>query len=380
MIARSTVRALRIAALAVLCLAGAASAAEAGVTPGVHRVDLPHGVFAMEATPERILVATLRPRATRASYVRLEARAWDATTVAPIPLRLACGEISITEEGYPAFSLDDAGGLVALSAISREEHYVHGGVALAGSRQGNVVCRQFDRNPFGAVQRTSSRLLEASPPRRECPDGTRGTTCPLITPLIDLDTRARITVAQGAFTLIAAAGNLAVGSISYRDRQVPRLVGLDLTTGSERWARPLRDGITDDAYSLFGATDGTVVALGAGSGVLLLDAHTGRTTQTWRNVHFSIAQIAVADGLVAWFANPLSDAEGGLVYVRDAAGQHPPRVLATLPNRMTAVDIRLTSRGLAWAATHVIANNNPTHGGALWTASLPTIRRVLSRG
>ena len=44
---------------------------------------------------------------------------------------------------------------------------------------------------------------------------------------------------------------------------------------------------------------------------------------------------------------------------------------------MSPVDIRLTFRGLAWAGTRIVANNDPTHGGAVWTASLPTVRRAL---
>ena len=342
---------------------------------GIRRVDFPRGVLALEATPDRILVATFKPKATATNYARLEARSWDSDAVVPVPFRPRCGEVTISEEGFPINSIDDAGGLIAISGISRIEHYVHGGIELAGTRTGNAVCAQFDKDAFGAVQNTGTRLIETLPPRRECVDGTRARSCPLITPIISLNSKRRIAVEHGAFKLVAASGNLAIGTVSSRAGEVPRLVGFELASSTERWAQSL--GGIGDTYGLFGATDGTMVALGYATGILLLDANTGSTMHTWRNVHFALDEIGLDKGLVAWFSNTTGNREAGLVYVRDASGRHPPRVLATLPRGMSPVDIRLTFRGLAWAGTRIVANNDPTHGGAMWTASLPTVRRAL---
>jgi hypothetical protein len=358
-----------------LSLASFVAAHGALAADGIRRVDFPRGVLALEATPDRILVATFKPKATAWNYVRLEAHTWDSDAVVSVPFRPRCGEVTITEEGFPINSIDDAGGLIAISGISRIEHYFHGGIELAGTRTGNAVCAQFDKDAFGTVQNTGTRLIETLPPRRECVDGTRAKSCPLITPIISLNARRRIAVERGAFKLVAASGNLAIGTVSYRGGEVPRLVGFELASSTERWAQPL--GGIGDTYGLFGATDGTLVALGYGSGILLLDANTGTTTHTWKNVHFALDEIAVDKGLVAWFANTSGNREAGLVYVRDAVSQHPPRVLATLPRGMTPVDIRLTFRGLVWAGTRIVANYDPTHGGAMWTASLPTVRRAL---
>ena len=128
---------------------------------GIRRVDFPRGVLALEATPDRILVATFKPKATATNYARLEARSWDSDAVVPVPFRPRCGEVTISEEGFPINSIDDAGGLIAISGISRIEHYVHGGIELAGTRTGNAVCAQFDKDAFGAVQNTGTRLIES---------------------------------------------------------------------------------------------------------------------------------------------------------------------------------------------------------------------------
>ena len=238
---------------------------------------------------------------------------------------------------------------------------------LAGSRHGNAVCGEvYGRETFPRVWSTGTRLIETLPPRRECVDGTRAPTCPLITPIVSLESRSRLTVVMGAFTLVAASGDLAIGSISYRAHEQPRIVGIDLRSGQERWARPISElPERFDSYGLFGATDGAHVALGEAPTMLLLDAHTGATTATWQNVHFGTGEIGLARGLVSWFGS--KNVVGGHVYVREAAGTRPPRIIATLPHGWTEGDLRLTAHGLAWSAsTPVGSNDYDSKRGAVW--------------
>ena len=283
-------------------------------------MDFPRGVFALEATPDRILVATYKPKATISSYVRLEAHSWDSDGVVSVPFRPRCGEVGISEEGFPIYSIDDAGGLIAISGISRIEHYVHGGIELAGTRTGNAVCAQFDKDAFGTVQNTGTRLIETLPPRRECVDGTRARSCPLITPIISLNSRRRIAVERGAFTLVAASGNLAIGTVSYRGGEVPRLVGFELASGTERWAQSL-GGI--------GNTSGCSARPTGRGRARLRDRHPPpRREHGEHDAHMEERALRAGrdrldKGLVAWFSNTTGNREAGLVYVRDVGGPAP---------------------------------------------------------
>jgi hypothetical protein len=342
------------------------SVAAAAPSP-VRRIDVRGGVFAIDATSERVLVAAQAFNVRHPkSLVRLDAYSWTGTAVKPVPFQITCGAIW-SDSGPPAFSLHDAGGLIALRGEPYPAGHFQGGVMLAGSRHGNAICGEFyGRETFAQVRSTGTRLLETLPPRRECVDGTRAATCPLVTPIVSLNARARVTVAKGAFTLVAASGELAVGYVSSRARELPRVVGLDLRSGVERWARPVSEFAGGfDQYTLFGATDGALVALSVSGTLLLLDAHTGATMTTWHNMHIGRQEIGLARGLVSWFGSTSS--LGGHVYVREAAGTRPPRVIATLPHGWTEVDLRLTSRGLAWAATRLHSNGYSSIRGAVWT-------------
>jgi hypothetical protein len=121
------------------------------------------------------------------------------------------------------------------------------------------------------------------------------------------------------------------------------------------------------------------VVLREASRLLVLSAATGDVMQTWRNVHFALGEIGLAGGLVSWFAQASHDSGGVLVYVRDAAGKEPPRVLATLPRGWSPVDLRLTAHGLAWAATRIGVNEDRSRGGAVWVAPVGLLRAALRR-
>jgi hypothetical protein len=342
---------------------------------GIVRFGYAHGVVALEATPDHVLVARIGRNALHPkTYVRLDAYPWGGSRSRPVPFQLTCGTINNDQENAgPNFSMDEAGGLVAVSAVGSTGHYFQGGVMLTGLRRGNAVCGEFDA-PFGSVQSAGPRLLQTLPPRRECVDGTRAPSCPLLTPIVSLNTRKRLTVAPGAFRLVAARGDLAIGAISNRAGEAPRIVALDLSDGSERWSRPA----AADSHA-FGATDGARIVLSEGSRLLVLSADSGAVTQTWRNVHFALSEIGLAGGLVSWFAHSTHDPDGTLVYVRDAAGKQPPHVLATLPRGWSPVDLRLTARGLAWAATRIGVNEDRSRGGAVWMAPAGLLRAVLRR-
>jgi hypothetical protein len=54
-------------------------------------------------------------------------------------------------------------------------------------------------------------------------------------------------------------------------------------------------------------------------------------------------------------------------------------VLATLPRGWSPVDLRLTARGLAWAATRIGVNEDRSRGGAVWMAPAGLLRAALRR-